>query len=174
MTVKELSELLNVSRDTVERAVRELYPVKMTRGKSTILNKEECIKIGEIIRKPGYIKPQSAEVVPQSAEVINRLDRIERIMESVVKSLDVLVKNQLPENQKKQELENPDFKYIEIDKFCMENNIFIDYPTGKKYQAKCIKIGKEKGIPYSGVYKSGYLFKQFRIDVLKEAFIDLL
>lgn len=40
-TIKELSEIMGVSRDTIERAIRRLYPAKMKDGKTTILNEVE-------------------------------------------------------------------------------------------------------------------------------------
>jgi len=42
MTIKELSETLGVSRDLVEKRVKELLPNKMSKGKTTILNRKEC------------------------------------------------------------------------------------------------------------------------------------
>lgn len=70
MTVKELSELFNVSDRTIRRVIQELYPDKLQKGKKTNLNKEEAVKIGEFVRKTGYIQPgQNADQDGQNAEV---------------------------------------------------------------------------------------------------------
>jgi DNA-binding Lrp family transcriptional regulator len=57
MTVKQIADLFGVSRDTVLRAIKEIFPDKIIPGKRTLLNKQECISVGEKIRKPGYIQP---------------------------------------------------------------------------------------------------------------------
>ncbi len=70
MTVKELSTLFNVSVDTVQNVIKELYPNKMQKGKKTNLIKEECIYIGEKIRKKGYIElPKNTESLPNNSYV---------------------------------------------------------------------------------------------------------
>lgn len=40
-TIKELSEIMQVSRDTIERSIRKIYPDKMKNGITTMLNEVE-------------------------------------------------------------------------------------------------------------------------------------
>lgn len=56
MTIKKISEVFNVSRQTVIRAVKELYPTKVQKGKTTNLLKNEAVKVGELIRRVGSTK----------------------------------------------------------------------------------------------------------------------
>jgi hypothetical protein len=45
MTIKEVAEAYGVSRDLIEKKVREIFPGKMRRGVKTILTEEECTMI---------------------------------------------------------------------------------------------------------------------------------
>lgn len=42
MTIKQLSDVLGVSRDLIEKRVKEVYPGKMKKGVTTKLNEMEC------------------------------------------------------------------------------------------------------------------------------------
>lgn len=45
MTVKELSEILNVSCNLIKKRIRELFPNKMQNGKTTYLDAKEVTAI---------------------------------------------------------------------------------------------------------------------------------
>jgi len=45
MTVKEVSEILTVSRDLIEKRIKELFPGKMKKGKTTYLSEPEVTAI---------------------------------------------------------------------------------------------------------------------------------
>jgi Mn-dependent DtxR family transcriptional regulator len=45
MTIAQLAEVLDVSRDLIEKRVKELFPNRMKKGKTTFLNQLEVTKI---------------------------------------------------------------------------------------------------------------------------------
>lgn len=55
MTIKEISEILNVSRSQIEKTVREIFPNKMINGKTTYLNETEVTKIKLKIQSKPYL-----------------------------------------------------------------------------------------------------------------------
>ena len=63
MTLKEMACTAQVSRDTVERTVRRLFPEIMGQGKATHLNEHQAVGVMADLRKQGFVElPQSAEV----------------------------------------------------------------------------------------------------------------
>ena len=69
MTVKQIAELAGVSRDSVERTVRDLYPALMEKGKTTVLDHAQSVAVMGSVRKANMVSlPQNAEVLPQNAE----------------------------------------------------------------------------------------------------------
>jgi hypothetical protein len=106
MTVKELSNLFDVSAETVKRVIREMFPDKMENGKRTVLNEEECVKLGSEIRKKGYIQPTQNEQVPtQNEQVINQFTKALEIFSKTLDSIDKRLfnlENKQIENKTKQ------------------------------------------------------------------------
>lgn len=45
MTIKEVAEVLEVSRDLIEKRIKELYPHKMSKGRTTYLNELEVTEL---------------------------------------------------------------------------------------------------------------------------------
>jgi transcriptional antiterminator len=61
LSIKELAEVLKVSRDTIERKIKFLFPGKMENGKQTDLSEWEITRIKEEINK-NYSLRSAAEV----------------------------------------------------------------------------------------------------------------
>jgi hypothetical protein len=62
MTLKDMAITAKVSRDTVERTVRRLFPDLMGKGKATHLNEHQAVAVMADLRKQGFIElPHSAE-----------------------------------------------------------------------------------------------------------------
>lgn len=76
MTLTELSNLLGVSKSTVLRGVKKIYPDKIKHGTTTFLNKKECIKIVEIIKKQGYVKLIQNESVDKALIQNESVDKV--------------------------------------------------------------------------------------------------
>ncbi len=55
MTIKEVSEILGVSRDLIEKRVRELYPNKMKQGVKTLLNEIEVTAVKKRIEQNAHL-----------------------------------------------------------------------------------------------------------------------
>ena len=64
MTVKEVSEVLNVNSKTVLRAIKKLYPHIIQNGKTTYLSEYQVTRIKEQIFKNAYLD-NSVEVTTE-------------------------------------------------------------------------------------------------------------
>lgn len=91
MTIKEFSELLDVSVDTASRAAKQLFPERFSQGKAAAFSVGESKRIIEAIRHKGIVT-QSLDPLPQIAEVSPRemirlhrqaLDMIETMLPKV-------------------------------------------------------------------------------------------
>lgn len=70
MTVKQMAEVAGVSKDTVLRKVKELYPERVKNGKATRLTQTEAVCVMKELRKKNFVEPlQNAEVATQNAKV---------------------------------------------------------------------------------------------------------
>ena len=66
MTVKQMAEVAGVSKDTVLRKVKELYPERIKNGKATNLIQTEAVCVMKELRKKNFVEPlQNAEVATQ-------------------------------------------------------------------------------------------------------------
>lgn len=57
MTVKEVAEVLGVSRELITKRIRELFPEKMQRGSTTYLNEAEVTVIKKRIEQNAHLAP---------------------------------------------------------------------------------------------------------------------
>jgi len=57
MNVKQISELIGLSENTIRRKIKELYPNKLEKGKKTRLNQNEVLEIVSDLRVKGEIEP---------------------------------------------------------------------------------------------------------------------
>lgn len=70
MTVKEMAEVAGVSKDTVLRKIKEIYPERIKNGKATNLIQTEAVYVMKELRKKNFVEPlQNAEVATQNAKV---------------------------------------------------------------------------------------------------------
>ena len=70
MTVKQMAEVAGVSKDTVLRKVKELYPERVKNGKATRLTQTEAVCVMKELRKKNFVEPlQNAEVATQNTKV---------------------------------------------------------------------------------------------------------
>lgn len=164
-----MSELLNVSGDTVRRAAKELYPYLFEKGKKTIFNKEQSIKIGDKVRKQGYIQPmQNAEVLPQNAEVVTRAELKEFAIE-LVKSIIKEILPVLKTNYQDQKMIAQD--YFSILGFCNFKNIKITFSEAVKMGKCATRLSNERNIEIRNIpdERFGQVHSYF-IDILQEIF----
>ena len=73
MTIKEFSELLDVSTDTVTRAAKSLFPNRFSQGKAAVFTVAESKQIITAIKHKGILS-QNAELLSQNAEVAKAVD----------------------------------------------------------------------------------------------------
>lgn len=65
-----MADIAGVSKDTVLRKVKELYPDRVKNGKATTLIQTEAIHVMKELRKKNFVEPlQNAEVATQNAKV---------------------------------------------------------------------------------------------------------
>ena len=69
MTVKELSEVAGVSKDTILRTARKIYPEDIRHGVVTKFDEHKSIEIMKIVRKKNLVDTQTATVEKQTATV---------------------------------------------------------------------------------------------------------
>jgi len=74
MTIKEISDLTNVSRSTVLRKIKELFPTIIENGKTVKLTKDQSISIVDGIKKTGFIQPIQNEKVPIQNEKVDKIE----------------------------------------------------------------------------------------------------
>lgn len=95
MTVKQMAEVAGVSKDTVLRKVKELYPERVKNGKATRLIQTEAVCVMKELRKKNFVEPlQNAEVATQNENLelsdyeLNRAFRLAMVnMNNLAQSL---------------------------------------------------------------------------------------
>ena len=78
MTVKEVAEVLGVSRDSIERTINALYPQKMKKGVTTFLNEKEVTEIKNTLAQHHNLR-STAEV----KNAVTNLDKVETIAKAI-------------------------------------------------------------------------------------------
>ena len=78
MTVKEVAEVLGVSRDSIERTINALYPQKMKKGDTTFLNEKEVTEIKNTLAQHHNLR-STAEV----KNAVTNLDKVETIAKAI-------------------------------------------------------------------------------------------
>jgi hypothetical protein len=169
MTVKELSKLFNVSDETIKNVIRELYPELMQKGKRTILDKEKCFAIGEIVRKPGYIQPTNNLPVPTNNLYVTKDDLkafAKEIVSETIKQIMPII------NQPKQieeKLEYFTLRGWEIRKDFRLRSDFENSVLGRLAK----KISEEMGKPRPIIDDEKYgRLRTYHISVLEKLFED--
>lgn len=65
-----MAEVAGVSKDTVLRKVKELYPERVKNGKATRLIQAEAVCVMKELRKKNFVEPlQKAEVATQNTNL---------------------------------------------------------------------------------------------------------
>lgn len=94
MTIKELAEVANVSRDTVIRAVNELYPGYIQNGKVTYLDEAKATNVINSIRFKGTVQPTQIAKVDN-----NPLEIAKAQLESMLKMITALQETQAKQKE---------------------------------------------------------------------------
>ena len=102
MTIKDIAEMTGLNPETIKNRVREFYPIKMEKGKKTVLTKDEAIRVVNSLKieptKKLYVDTNNLQVESNS-----RLDRLESLVEKLIDSIPLLIKNQSkPTHEKEQ------------------------------------------------------------------------
>lgn len=72
MTVTDIADAAGVSGETVRRAGRDLFPERFQKGRKTIFNQRQGIRIMSELRKKGFVQvqpPQNVEVAAEDVEI---------------------------------------------------------------------------------------------------------
>jgi DNA-binding Lrp family transcriptional regulator len=176
MTIKEISEITNVSRSTVLRKIKDLFPEILESGKTTRMNKEQSVKLVENIKK-GFIQPiQNEQELIQNEQVIiqftKALDIFSKTMENIDKRLSNL------ENTK--QLDNnikllPETKKITAKEYAEKNNIksYNQNSLLNLATRECTRLAKDlnRSIDYKNNIINGYPEAYFDEDLLSTAFL---
>jgi len=172
MTVKEMSQLFNVSEETVKRSIRDTYPDKMQNGKRTVLTKDEAILIGENIRKKGYIQPTQNVQLPTQNEQVDRIDRIENMLNKLISVIATQVEttNKLLESTNQKQLEIIQ-DYYTIKGYASKLKVQLVYSEALKLGREAAKMSREKGIEIQKIPDANYDFvNSYHVSVLEEIF----
>lgn len=183
MTVKEISDLVGCSDQTVRRKIKELFPALLKYGKETILQKDEALLVvGELkatIKK--QIQPRQNVALPQQNVADERLQRLENLVENLIKSIPLIVSetvsNTVKQIQSQSLLTNQNApKQIETKKermtvreYCNQNNI-TDYNFNSfliQVGRKCTKISKELLRNISSKMEGEYPVSIYDVDIIK-------
>jgi len=78
MTVVDIALAANVSRRTVTRVAKDLFPGKMANGHRTVFLKEEAVKLMSELRKPGFVAVTPDASEPRQIGKVN-LDKMARL-----------------------------------------------------------------------------------------------
>jgi hypothetical protein len=185
MTVKELSNLFNVSDETIKRVIRELFPGKMQNGKKTNLNKKECFEIGEKVRKQGYVQPiQNEQVELQFGRIAevelqqtqnDYVELIKQILEPILKQqneFNLKLINEIREiknNQKQIEIRQD---YYSIKAYCIKIGIKkISVSNMRAFGKEAVKLSKENNYEIKSVDDEQWgKVGSYHINVLKMVF----
>jgi septal ring factor EnvC (AmiA/AmiB activator) len=193
MTVKEISNLLNVSDQTVRRIVRILYPAKMEKCKMTKLSKDEADKvIGEIRIEIKSQLQQNVEDLQQNvvdltqnvpnlvqnvSDLNNRMDKIETAiidMASGIKllsnSIQQMAKNMELSAKKEPLLISDDEEYLMIADYCYKNRVEFGTSEKKRFNRILNEMYDDKEIPVRMKKTAGLVFKYYPVSVLREIF----
>lgn len=72
--MRQIAEAAGVSRDTVERAVKRLFPTATQKGVEAVFGQSDAESVMRAVRKVNMVSlPRSAEALPQPAEAARRL-----------------------------------------------------------------------------------------------------
>lgn len=113
MTIKELAEIAGVSKDTIIRKVKELFPGKIQPKKRTILNQKDAIHLMAEIRKKGFVEPmQNASDLTQNASDVQG-DRIDKLIEGITLLAHSIAGTQQKQQNQEVRLQNIETKFQE-------------------------------------------------------------
>jgi hypothetical protein len=171
MNVKEISDLFNVSGQTVRRVINEIYPSKIQKGKTTRLNKEEAIKIGERIRKTGYVQPQqNIEVPQQNVEVV-------KMFTAAINNLNATMQNmnkrivELENRPKQLEYKKEEVFYYTVSGWSRKNKYNLNAQEIRAISRCCWQLSQQHAIDIKQIEdtRNGYVTIYHKI-VLKKGF----
>jgi len=163
MTVKELSNLFNVSDETIKNAIRELYPDFMQKGKKTNLDKEKCIALGEIIRKKGYIQPTNNLPEPTNNLYVTK-DELKIFAKELIKEL-------LPILQQSKQLEIKQDYFSVLGYMALKNIAEARFSEMICFGKEAAKISREMNLPIRKIPDERFgQVNSYHISVLERIF----
>jgi hypothetical protein len=173
MTIKELADIAGVSRDTIRRVVKKLYPDEIVNGKKTMLNDIQCQVVMMEARKKNMVSPtQSAQVPTQSAqvdyEVIGKMIgmAVSAAMQPVVKQLQSISNPVL-------QIEQPKQDYFSLVAYCSLNKIKTVDSELRKMGMDLRKMAKESGKELHKIPDERYgQVNSYPLEILEEYFSE--
>ena len=171
MTTKEIMDVSGLSKDTVIRKAKELYPCKFEHGKKTVFTQKEAVSIMAELRKKGFVElSQNKTEVSQNAEVA-RIDRLESMVENLVKAMTAIPAQiiQIANNQPKQIEFIQD--YYTIKGYASKNKMQLVFSEALKLGRECGKLSRDRGIEIRKAADEQFgQVNSYHIDILQEVF----
>jgi len=177
MTIKQIAELAGISRDSVERVVRELFPNLMEKGRMTILNQSQAIAVMEKVRKANMVSlPQNAEVVPQNAQIATIIREMIPAMATAIAQAFKMIEqssNQVRTRQGALALpsSSPEGEYYTIMGYGVRRGIKINETNAMVLGREAAKLSRSRNI---GIHKVSHEkhgeINSYHISILKEVF----
>lgn len=167
MTTREIAETAGVSIDTVSRKIKEMYPDRISHGKTTRLIQAEAITVMTELRKKNFVElPQNAGVVPQNADVVTRSDLAEfgaAIVSEMMKQFLPLIQNRQPLMIEQD--------YFSINGYANKIGQRIAFSDALAIGRMAGKLSREKGTEIRKVDDERYgTVNSYHVDILKEVF----
>jgi predicted metal-dependent hydrolase len=141
MTIKEIMSITGLSRDTILNKVKEKFPNKISKGKTTRLNQEESITVVkelkiEVSKNLTVIQPTNISQVPTNISYVTK-EELKDFAKEIIKELLPLIQN----NQKQIEIKQD---YYSILGFCNLNKIQITFSEAIKYGKEAKRLSEDE------------------------------
>ena len=146
MTIKQITDLTGLSKQTVINRIKNLYPAKIEHGKTTRLNKEEAIKVVNSLRvevsKNLTVESKELTVKEQEIEFVTKSD-LAVFAKELVKSMMIEIIPIIQNNINQPKMITQD--YYSILGFCNLKNIKLTFSEAVKLgrQAKRLSLVKK-------------------------------
>lgn len=170
MTVKELSDLLEIHPDAIKRKIRVLFPVKMENGKETRLNYDEINELKKELKVTAEKLPMQNEQVPMQNEQL--LTTFTNVMNNLNNTLQI-INTRLEKLENKQEVKQLEYiqDYYSIIGYANFIKIPITMSNALILGKQASKLSKEKNKDIRKIPDERWGFvNSYHIDILKEVF----
>lgn len=145
MTVKEITDLLGVTRQTILNHIRKVYPGIIQHGKQTRLNKDQATEVIKNIKievsKELTVESKELTVKNDQANIISMFSEMQKQNHEFMKMMLTELK-QIRTNQQPQQIEIKQ-DYYSILGYCRLNNIEIRFSDAISFGRTATKISKE-------------------------------